>query len=688
MEISTSDFFHDFRQELIIGAEANNSYQIAEFLETIANELMETGFIEGFEFCHFRAQRGMRVDGYWFNDEGVLTLFIADFENRIELFSLTQKEVETFFRRLENFYTASSNKKLFGSLEETTPEYGLARQIADRVNSIRQVNFFLISERKLSDRVQSITDKDINSVKSTYQIWDITRLQRQRSSRGYKEALDLDFREMFGAGLPCLKAHFGANHYESYLIVIPGGTLSSLYEKYGSRLLEQNVRTFLQARGKVNKGIRSTILNEPEMFFAYNNGITATAQEVEVENSGGSLVLIRVRDLQIVNGGQTTASLFHTKRKDKASLENVFVQMKLSIIDTNESENVIPLISEYSNTQNKVNAADFFSNHPFHIRIEEFSRRIWAPAQPGTQRETKWFYERARGQYADAQSKLTPAEKRKFKTGHPKSQMFTKTDLAKFENVWDDHPKWVNLGAQKNFTRYAERIGKEWEKSAVNFNEYYFKRIIVRAVIFRKTEKVVSEQPWYNGGYRANIVIYTIAILNNICNKKGKFININQIWEKQSLSPAFIETIINISRFVNDEITKTPPGISNISEWCKKEACWTRIESNIWMIEKNIHDDFWNEIVPIEDVKHEEKTAKKTQKVDDGINAQVKIVNIPGSTWSKILLFGKNKKLFSPKEIGVLEIAEQIPTKIPSEKQCYVLVEVIEKVKLEGFNLT
>ena len=191
--------------------------------------------------------------------------------------------------------------------------------------------------------------------------------------------------------------------------------------------------------------------------------------------------------------------------------------MKLSVIDSQQSETVVPRISEYANTQNRVNAADFFSNHPFHVRMEGFSRRIWAPAQKGAQRETKWFYERARGQYADAQSKLTPGEQRRFKAEHPKPQMFTKTDLAKFENAWDDHPRWVNLGSQKNFARYATRIGGEWEKSSDGFNEFYFKRAVARGIIFRATERIVSAQPWYNGGYRANIVAYTLWFLVVSC---------------------------------------------------------------------------------------------------------------------------------------------------------------------------
>ncbi|WP_217703199.1 AIPR family protein [Celeribacter sp. HF31] len=449
MEQTIPAFFHDFRQELMAGAEANGAFQLSEFMEAFSIELIETGFIEGFELCHYRAQRGMRIDGYWFNDEGALDLFIADFDSRDELQSLTQTDVNAAFKRVERFFESSLSKKLFSDLDETTPEYGLSRQIADRKALIRKVNFFLVSERALSDRMQSIDGRHVCDIEATYHVWDISRLQRQRSSRGHKEALDIDFEEEFGSGLNSLPAHLGSDAYQSYLVVMPGEVLAAMYGKHGARLLEQNVRSFLQARGKVNKGIRTTILNEPGMFFAYNNGITATSREVEVEQGEDGLKIVRIKDLQIVNGGQTTVSLFHTKRRDKAALDGVFVQMKLSVINPEDSEIVVPRISEYANTQNRVNAADFFSNHPFHVRMEEFSRRIWAPAHSGAQRETKWFYERARGQYADAQSKLTPGEQKRFKAEYPKPQMFTKTDIAKFENVWDDHPKWVNLGAQK-----------------------------------------------------------------------------------------------------------------------------------------------------------------------------------------------------------------------------------------------
>ena len=687
METTAEEFFHDFRQDLLAGAEANGSFLLAEFMDVVSCELTETGFTEGFEFAHYRAQRGMRVDGYWFNDEGVLNLFVADFDSRTELASLTRTDVDAAFKRVVNFFDASLRKNLAADLEITSPEYGLARQIADRKSLIRHLNLILVSERTLSDRIQALPDAETAGIATSFHIWDISRLHRQRSSRSHKEALDLDFEAMFGTGIPCLPAHLGTDAYQSYLVVMPGPILSSIYEKFGARLLEQNVRTFLQARAKVNQGIRTTIMTEPGMFFAYNNGITATAQGVETKRTGDGLQITRITDLQIVNGGQTTASLFHTRRKDKADLTQIFVQMKLSVIDNEESEKVVPRISEYANTQNRVQAADFFSNHAYHIRMEEFSRRLWAPAAKGAQRETKWFYERARGQYADAQSKLTPAEQKRFKAENPKPQMLTKTDLAKFENVWDDHPRYVNLGAEKNFARYAARIGKEWDKSSDSFNEAYFKRAVARGIIFRATERIVSAQPWYNNGYRANIVAYTLAVLSELTRRQEKSLDFQRVWNAQAISPVLESTIAVVASRVNDDLLRPMQGISNISEWAKREACWTRMLENIDEFADLLPDEFDGECLSRDDHLSEKRAARNTQKVDNGIEAQTKVFAIPAARWIVVHETLAAKRLLTPKEIGILNVAMQMPMKIPTEKQCAVLLETIEKARAEGINI-
>jgi len=686
-DFNIEEFYHDLRQETLAGSEARQDFLENEFLLSLTNELMESGIVEGFETCHYRAPRGMRVDGYWFREEeAALDLFILDFENREELSSLTRTDALSIFKRLENFFTSSIEKQLYMDLEESSPGYGLSRDISDRQKSFTKVNLYLVSERKLSERINTLNDIHYQNWIFSYHIWDMSRFFRQQTSRGAKEDLIVDFSEFTESGLQCLPAHLNNDDYESYLLVMPGNILSDLYGKYGARLLEQNVRCFLQARGNVNKGIRATIMNDPGMFFAYNNGITATAKEVVAEETPKGIYVKQIKDLQIVNGGQTTASLFHTNRKDKAGLDQVFVQMKLSVVDEEKSEEVVPRISEYANTQNKVNAADFFSNHPFHVRMEEFSRRIWAPPMPGAVRESKWFYERARGQYADAQSKLTQAGRKKFQAENPKPRMFTKTDLAKFENVWDEKPTAVNLGAQKNFAKYAERIGKEWDKSPDSFNEFYFKRAIARAILFKKTEKLVSAQPWYQGGYRANIVAYTLAMISEYCKAKNLSPDFVFIWKNQDVSAATVDALEKVGKFVSDDISVPPEGISNISEWCKKEACWSRLKDRLPELDNLLSKKFVSELVSIGAIKEEAKEARKTQKTDNGIMAQMRVAQIPADQWAYVLDACTEKGILSPKEISILKIAAY-SNRPPSDKQSVVLLEALNKAEMEGITV-
>lgn len=125
MRLTAEEFFHDFRQELMAGAEANSTFQLAEFMGAISRELTETGFIEDFEFCHYRAQRGMRIDGYWFSEEDTLDLFIADFESRHELASLTQTDTTSTFKRLTNFFMLVGIRNFIGNWKRPHRNMGL-----------------------------------------------------------------------------------------------------------------------------------------------------------------------------------------------------------------------------------------------------------------------------------------------------------------------------------------------------------------------------------------------------------------------------------------------------------------------------------------------------------------------------------------------------------------------------------
>jgi hypothetical protein len=396
-----------------------------------------------------------------------------------------------------------------------------------------------------------------------------------------REPIQIDFVAEFGEAIPCLSASHGSDDYSAFLAVFPGPVLSAIYERYGARLLELNVRSFLQARGKVNQGIRSTILHEPGRFLAYNNGISSTASRIEtVTMANGAMGIRAVSDFQIVNGGQTTASLYQAVKRDKADVSDVFVQAKLTVISPDEVAAFVPLVSRYANSQNKVNEADFYANDPFHVELEKTSRAVWAPASDGTQRLTQWFYERARGQYQDAINReITPARQRQWKDVHPSHQRFTKTDLAKFENTWAELPHVVSLGAEKNFREFTLRLPT---MRSAPVDVQYFQDLVAKAILFRHAEKLVGAQQF--GGYRANIVTYSLAKLFQMTSGR---VDLRRIWQTQRLSLSVQEAIVAIAGVVHAVIT-SPPGGRNVTEWCKREACWERVKSEAVTLPKDL----------------------------------------------------------------------------------------------------
>ena len=331
-----------------------------------------------------------------------------------------------------------------------------------------------------------------------------------------------------------------------------------------------------------------------------------------------------------------------------------------------------------------MNAADFFSNHPIHVRIEDFSRRIYAPASDGGHKQTKWFYERARGQYLDAQANKTESERKRFQLEYPKKQLFTKTDLSKFENVWEDIPHIVAQGAQNSFVRYATDIGKRWEKSDIAYNEYYFKTAIAKAIIFKATETLISEASWYDGGYRAQTVAYTIAYLDYTIKQQNKFFDFLTVWNKQLISNATAVALKLISKAVYDELTNPPAGIANISQWAKKEGCWHSIEK----LTINFPISLLDELIDKEEIKEDGKEAKKLQRIDNGIEAQKLIFKIAElGKWCEIKKFGIENQMLTEYEIGLIDIACSIPERVPSEKQALKIINAYHNLEEIGLTI-
>ena len=681
MPISLQEFTQDFFQECVAEADANGIFKEDVFFHKFCEYLVDAGEIDVSERAQYvRSQGGMRVDGYGeiLDDSEVINLIIVDFHQKNELSRLTETDMNAIFNRLFNFLKKALDETFRNSLEETNPVFGLADSIAHRWSSVRKVRLFLISNRQLSDKVDGRKAEKLDNKTITHNVWDITRLWRVTVNQG-KDDITINLEKDFGGTIQLLLAHSPDDQDETYLGVISGNQLALIYDNWGTRLLEQNVRVFLQARSNVNKGIKNTILYDPTMFLAYNNGITATAEKISKKNVDGNIHLVEIFNFQIVNGGQTTASI-HAAYKQKIDLSNVFVQMKLSIVQSSRAAEIVPKISEYANSQNRVNAADFFANHPFHVRIEGFSRRMYAPSLDGTFRQSKWFYERARGQYSDARGQLTIAKRKRFDLEHPRKQMFTKTDLAKFLNVWLGIPHVVSRGAQKNFVHFAQNIGSAWKKNENQFNEKYYRTLIGKAIVFRRTERIVSEQSWYEGGYRANIVAYTIARIAHFVKSENQSINFEEIWKNQRMSIAMEETIAFVAMIVKDVLVVPPFSTRNISEWAKQQACWETIKK----LDLEWPQKFIEELICEEEEKSERKYAKKEQIMINGIEAQKIVVNQKGKFWEEVLRWGSSNNLISPREIEILKIATKIPFRIPSEKQSFVILNTLKKFHDEG----
>jgi hypothetical protein len=682
------EYRQDFVEQVKVRASAASNFTYAEFVDLCAELLGDAEEVSDFEACYFRGtgtrNRALGVDGFAEDDvDGSLRLVIAEYGGEEEPSTLTQTQAKACFSRLLSFCEDALSGRLHGELEESSPAYSLALRLHERRKSIARLRLYLVTDGVLSTRIRDWPEGEVGGIPTEFHIWDINRFHLVHESKTGRDELEVDFTTVVPGGLPCLPASVESDNYRAYLCVIPGKVLADIYEGFGSRLLEGNVRSFLGSRGRINKMIRKTVTLEPTMFFAYNNGIAATASAAEVTTDAAGLRLTRVTDLQIVNGGQTTATVASALAEKDEGLSLTFVQMKLSVIPAETSGKFIPLIARYANSQNKVSDADFFSNHEFHRRIEQIARALRAPAVGGAQYGTHWWYERARGTYMNEQAKLTPAQRNLFVLQNPRKQLITKTDLAKYENAWRYFPHVVSQGAQKNFLAFSNYASAEWEKNPEQFNEEFYKRVVVKAMLFRRTEELVSAQTWYQGGYRANIVAYTLAKFSNLIQFGGigKLLDFKAAWNRQTLSPATERQLIMIAERMFGIIVTPEGGFQNVTEWCKKELCWNRARD----LQLPLLHELGLELIGRDDDKITKKNAETQQTIMTGIQIQTMVVELGPAYWRNLQAWGRQRQLLSPDEDSIISVAGAMPKKLPTEKQCTRLSQIKRRLEEEGY---
>lgn len=478
--------------------------------------------------------------------------------------SVSKDQIDRAFRRLEAFVKLAQADRA-PDLDQSQPASELFELVSASAEAGQKVvlNVLvlgLVSERATTSEQRKGLEREV---------WDLGRLVKTCGGDG-DERPSIDFVGEFRLSLPCLVTSKTDDGLQVFMTWIRGDVLAQIYNTYRGRLLERNVRSFLQFAGKVNKGIRETVIDRPARFLSYNNGLSVTASAVDLEDVGFGLARIRaVKDFQIVNGGQTTASIASCARRDRIDVGGVAIAMKLTVVPPEKLDEFVPLISKFANTQNRIQEADFSANHPWHIELEHLSRSTWTKPTTDTPRGTRWFYERSRGQYADElASQNTPAGRRRFRTENPTSQKFTKTDLAKYVLTWDQQPAVVSRGAQKCFVDFMNRIQRE-RRPVPDATE--FERIGGLAMLFRRAEKLYGEMGYQ--GYRAQVVTYSIARLSNALGRRLPF---DDIWRSQEIPEDLRAPLARVIVGVRDVIIQ-PPGNRNITEWCKRDDCWAAI---------------------------------------------------------------------------------------------------------------
>lgn len=672
--VSLDDFHQDFMQDIVSQAQSRGISKQEAFFESVCDSLVDEGELSQDYMIAEYNKRDMEVSGYDFDVErGKLSLLVHCFFQSDDIQTLIKVQIESKFKKLENFLLRSF-QKLYDTMEEGFEHYSMAYNIYSYLikNEIKKIRLIIITDGKITKNLASIPNKVLSGIDAEYRIIDIEFLYKIYTINNSKNNFDIE------VDLPALVVDTPAKDYRSYLSVIDGRTIVEIYDTFGSRLLEQNVRTFLQFRGNVNKGLQNTIEYKPEMFFAYNNGITATANDVILQDGK----IIKISNFQIVNGGQTVSAIYASSKNSKLDVSKIYVQMKLSVVaDAEKQDEFVSKVSEYANTQNKINQSDFFSNSPFHKDFKECSRRNLAPAVDGIQVRTHWFYERVRGEYLNEQAYLSGTDKKKFQIENPKSQLIDKTFLAKSEIAWLQSPDIVSKGAQYSFMAFAKHITQMLEKDELCITSNYFKEAVSRIIMFKQVEKLVSYATWYNGGYRAQCVAYTLSYLSYYLEKNRLFLNFSKIWDEQKISNNLENIISIVASKIYTNITNPPEGNANIGQWCKKKLCWDSIKD----IELSL--EFDDEILSsAEEEKYIKKEARKDKKLDDNIEVQSFVVKF--KDWDKILKYYEKDEIrhqISMKQMDILAKIANGSIGLPSIKQAIILYDLYENAIKEGF---
>ena len=667
------EFAQEFIENVKMSVEMTGSDYDQELATSILEYMEDNGEVNAPEICSFQKTR-TRITAYDYNDEAEsLDLFYLVKADTL-LGKVNTSKVQQGLNYLMAFYREAMNGQLFKNIniEPSDEIVEVAKLVQSTKGQINQLRVYVITDG-LTDpsAVPAAAESEDGEYVIEYNVWDMQRVYQQHNIRAGKEKVEIDFPTTYNTELQCLKMSEQNLFVDAYLAIIPGITLAKIYKQYQQVLLEKNVRTFLQFKGKVNKQIRKTLREQPDMFFSFNNGISTTATEIETKEIDGMLYITRLYDWQIVNGGQTTASIAASLTDKEVDLSKVFVPMKISVIrDAEHDDELIKQISVSANSQTAIKNSDFSANDPYLVDLERFSRTEWVP-NGNNKPFCKWYFERTRGQYLDQLAQLTGFNEKSFKIEYPKKQKVTKTDIAKYEAVWKQRPYDVCRGAEKNYQLFVEDIKRE----KPTISAVYFKNVISKGILFNTIDGIVKSKNL--GGYKANMNAYLMASISFL---SGGNLDLTYIWENQSVQKEVKEKVEQLIPIVWEHLTGGASGgnqSSNVGEWSKKPDCWSKLKLKLGEIDK--FDDDLMQPDTNDDGSYLNATQQSRIQEAEAIEPNY---------WFELASWAKSRNLLTPierKEAFNFGTMKSRNRRITSLKQALIALKIVENAKELGF---
>lgn len=698
-----SEYREQFIDQLRFDADHEGTEPETQFIQKILDELESIGELNDPMpmSIEMKGKRGriMAFDAYAYDEaESSLILIASDFTNeRDKVSTLTNTRITDLYNHMRNFLDEAINGRMSDYCDDSDPAISLAKEFRKKIGKnlleteILKFKFYILSNSILSDRVKSIEQEDFLERPADLHIWTLERMFETFTS-DVSEIVEFDTTEFGCDGIPYLKADLGNDsEYDAYMGIVPGKFLADLYLKYGSKLLQGNVRAFLSVRGKVNKGIRNTIINNPENFFTYNNGIAIVARSIGLSDDKSRIV--HFKDLQIINGGQTTASLANAiiRKEDKKGMDNLFVPMKLTVLnvdnDMSEEEierynDITKTISKCANCQNPVSDADFFSNHPFHVMMEKLSQKVLAPPVAGKPYQTRWFYERSRGKWEQEQMKMTQAQRKTFAEKSPKNQVIKKEKLAKCLNTILMNPQQVCQSSAINFSRFADYVEKIYDESKESINEEFFKKGVCSVIMFDELDTLINKAEWYpKGGNKAQIVPYSIAKMMSLL-PKDRDIDWVSIWNKQTMYPQLQKELLRLAQ-ITDKFLLAQANGGIVRTISRNNTVWNSFKQEKYQLS----DNFVASLVSIEETRAAESAAKREHKFNSNIEVGVEIFRLGSDYWMRVYSDLNKANLLSYADLEFIKsIAGYIAKMmLPSAKQCKRLMKIVNNAEDKGY---